>query len=79
LKNGSGEDADPPSSRRAAFHGRAIVPHGPNLSREAASQGWQNYLTTIKHGGRCEKEQPKVGPKGEGAGATESKDTESTE
>ena len=37
------------------------------------------YLTTIEHGGRCEKEQPKVGPKGEGAGATESKDTESTE
>jgi hypothetical protein len=36
-------------------------------------------LTTIEHGGRCEKEQPKVGPKGEGAGATESKDTESTE
>ena len=36
-------------------------------------------LTTIEHGGRCEKEQPKVGPKGEGAGVTESKDTESTE
>jgi hypothetical protein len=30
-------------------------------------------LTTIEHGGRCENEQLKVGPKGEGAGATESK------
>jgi hypothetical protein len=36
-------------------------------------------LTTIEHWGRCEKEQPKVGPKGQGAGATESKDTGSTE
>ena len=35
-KNGSGEDADPPGSRRTAFHGRAIVPHGPSFSREAA-------------------------------------------
>jgi len=24
-------------------HGRAIVPHGPILSREAASQGWRNH------------------------------------
>jgi poly(glycerol-phosphate) alpha-glucosyltransferase len=36
-------------------------------------------LTTIEHLGRCEKEQPKVGPKGEGVGSTESKDTENTE
>jgi hypothetical protein len=36
-------------------------------------------LTTIEHGGRCEKEQPKVGPKGERVGTSESKDTESTE
>ena len=42
---------------------------------------WQNhgqqnhFLTTIEHGGRCEKEQPKVGPKGEGVGANESNDT----
>jgi glycosyltransferase involved in cell wall biosynthesis len=36
-------------------------------------------LTTIEHLGRCEKEQPKVGPKGEGVGSTESKDTERTE
>jgi glycosyltransferase involved in cell wall biosynthesis len=32
-------------------------------------------LTTIERGGRCEKEQPKVGPKGEGAGTSDSKDT----
>ena len=36
-------------------------------------------LTTIEHGGRCEKEQPKVDPKGEGVGTSESNDTESTE
>jgi hypothetical protein len=39
---------------------------------ERAAEG----LTTIERRGRREKEQPKVGPKGEGAGATESKDTE---
>jgi hypothetical protein len=32
-------------------------------------------LTTIEHQGRCEKEQPKVGPKGERVGTNESKDT----
>jgi glycosyltransferase involved in cell wall biosynthesis len=36
-------------------------------------------LTTIELWGRCEKEQPNVGPKGEGVGSTESKDTVSTE
>ena len=36
-------------------------------------------LTTIERQGGREKEQPKVGPKGEGVGTTESKDTESTE
>jgi hypothetical protein len=40
--------------------------------------GYKN-LTTIEHLGRCEKEQPQVGPKGERAGAIESKDTECTE
>jgi len=45
-------------------------------NRECRDQG---YLTTIEHGGRCEKEQPEVGPKGEGVGTSESKDTESTE
>ena len=37
-----------------------------------------NHLTTIEHGGLCEKEQPKVGPKGERVGTSESKGTEST-
>jgi hypothetical protein len=32
-----------------------------------------------EHWGGCEKEQPKVGPKGEEVGTNESKDTESTE
>ncbi len=39
----------------------------------------ERNLTTIERGGRCEKEQPKVGPKGEGVGTSESKDTECTE
>ena len=34
---------------------------------------------TIEHRGRCEMEQPQIGPKGEGAGATESKSTEEFE
>jgi phenylacetate-coenzyme A ligase PaaK-like adenylate-forming protein len=33
-------------------------------------------LTAIEHWGRCEKEQPEFGPKGEGVGTTESKSTE---
>jgi hypothetical protein len=40
---------------------------------------FQQVLTTIKQLGGCEKEQPKVGPKGEEVGTSESKDTESTE
>jgi len=40
---------------------------------------FQQVLTTIEHWGGCEKEQPKVGPKGEEVGTSESKDTESTE
>jgi hypothetical protein len=56
--------------------------------RNGQNHGWQNhflepqpseerqFLTTIEHGGRCEKEQPKVGPKGEGMGTTESNDTD---
>jgi GT2 family glycosyltransferase len=39
----------------------------------------EELLTTIERQGGREKEQPKVGPKGEGVGTTESKDTESTE
>ena len=41
--------------------------------------GTEADLTTIEHGGRCEKEQPKVGPKGERVGTSESKHTEDTE
>ena len=40
---------------------------------------FKQVLTTIEHWGGCEKEQPKVGPKGEEVGTSESKDTESTE
>ena len=47
-----------------------VVPNGVDLPEG---------LTTIEHWGGCEIEQPKVDPKGEGAGSTESKDTESTE
>ena len=42
-------------------------------------KSFQQVLTTIEHWGGCEKEQPKVGPKGEEVGTSESKDTESTE
>jgi len=44
----------------------------------AAEHEGKGILTTIKHGGGCEKEQPRVGPKGEGVGTSESKDSEST-
>jgi glycosyltransferase involved in cell wall biosynthesis len=46
---------------------------GKTINGECQEQG---DLTTIERGGRCEKEQPKVGPKGEGVGTTESKSTE---
>ena len=52
---------------------------GTIRNREYREQGGEAGLTTIERGGRCEKEQPKVGPKGEGEGTSESKDTESTE
>jgi glycosyltransferase involved in cell wall biosynthesis len=48
-------------------------------SGERRVAGKRICLNTIEHGGKCEKEQPKVGPKGEGAGATESKSTEGEE
>jgi ABC-type glutathione transport system ATPase component len=48
-------------------------------TRPAKQASSKKNLTTIEHGGRCENEQLKVGPKGEGVGTTESKDTESTE
>jgi hypothetical protein len=43
-------DDAPPSGRRAANHGRAILRHGPNFSRKAASwrwRDWQNHLSSI--------------------------------
>ena len=49
------------------------------FGRTAAFVNSHKNLTTIEHGGRCENEQPKVGPKGERVGTSESKDTESTE
>jgi glycosyltransferase involved in cell wall biosynthesis len=63
------------------------IPHGPyevakpKIGREAMRWrlGFDSGLTTeftIEHRGRCEKEQPQVGPKGERAGALESKSTE---
>jgi ABC-type polysaccharide/polyol phosphate transport system ATPase subunit len=42
-------------------------------TKPAKQASSKKSLTTIEHGGRCENEQPEVGPKGEGAGATESK------
>jgi hypothetical protein len=42
-------------------------------TKPAKQASSKKSLTTIEHGGRCEMEQLKVGPKGEGAGATESK------
>ena len=50
-----------------------------NDRTKPATDAKKRNLTTIEHGGRCEKEQPKVGPKGERVGTSESKDTESTE
>ena len=50
-----------------------------NDRTKSVSGSKKRSLTTIEHGGRCEKEQPKVGPKGERVGTSESKDTESTE
>jgi len=46
---------------------------------ESSAKKTKRNLTTedtIEHRGRCEKEQPWVGPKGEGVGTTESKSTE---
>ena len=42
-------------------------------SPESSAKKTKRNLTTTEHRGRCEMEQPKVGPKGEEAGASESK------
>jgi hypothetical protein len=63
------------------------IPHGPyevaepKIGRVEMRRrlGFSLDLTTIEHQGRCEKEQPKVGPKGEGVGTSELKDTKSKE
>jgi len=49
-----------------------------NDRTKAATGAKKRNLTTIEHGGRCENEQTKFGPKGEGVGTTESKSTEGT-
>ncbi len=66
-----------------------FAPHGPRRSKIGDEVVTTNHTnrhengngdlttedteSTTEHRGRCEMEQPKVGPKGEGAGATESK------
>ncbi len=50
-----------------------------NDRTKSVSGSKKRSLTTTEHRGRCENEQLKVGPKGEGVGTTESKDTEITE
>jgi len=57
------------------------IPHGPyevcepKIGRLEMRMrlGFDSGLTTIEHGGKCENEQPKVGPKGERVGTIESK------
>jgi hypothetical protein len=45
-------------------------------AKQASSKKSLTTEDTIEHRGRCEKEQPWLGPKGEGVGTTESKSTE---
>jgi len=42
-------------------------------TKPAKQASSKKSLTTTEHRGRCEMEQSQIGPKGEGAGATESK------
>jgi len=46
--------------------GTANTEERKEFPAEARRRGGTGDLTTIEHRGRCEKEQPKVGPKGEG-------------
>jgi glycosyltransferase involved in cell wall biosynthesis len=55
---------------KALLETEADIAYGPWVKGRLVN------LTTIEHWGRCEKEQSKVGPKGEGVGTNESKDTE---
>jgi lysophospholipase L1-like esterase len=66
-----GQDAEPVAERiMEAARAKA------DLKKNFTTENTENTESTIEHGGRCEKEQPKVGPKGEGVGTTESMDTE---
>ena len=47
-----------------------------DLKKIFTTENTENTESTIEHGGRCEKEQSQIGPKGEGVGATESKRAE---
>jgi hypothetical protein len=58
---------------------RVQSPESRVQSPESSAKKTKRNLTTedtIEHRGRCEKEQPWLGPKGEGVGKTESKSTE---
>jgi hypothetical protein len=69
-----GEEGDFCLRMLAAEHeGKEIL-----TTEDTESTEDEAVLTTIEHGGRREKDQPKVGPKGERVGTSESKDTEST-
>jgi glycosyltransferase involved in cell wall biosynthesis len=64
-----GEEGDFCLRMLAAEHeGKEIL-----TTEDTESTEDEAVLTTIEHGGRREKDQPKVGPKGEEAGASESK------
>jgi len=55
---------------------RALLETGADIAYGPWVKGRFGNVTTIEHGGKCEKEQPKVGPKGERVGTIESKGTE---
>ena len=65
----------------ASVEGR-VASAGRRLPAEAQWREGEERLTTedtTEHRGRCEMEQPKVGPKGERVGTIESKNTEGTQ
>ena len=55
---------------------RALLETGADIAYGPWVKGRFGNVTTIEHGGRCEMEQPKVGPKGARVGTIESKSTE---
>ena len=74
-----GADVVHANSRANAEFWQEKTGKGIQVIPPAYGGGTKADLTTIEHGGRCEKEQPKVGPKGERVGTSESKHTEDTE